>query len=232
MEKENKKINIKIVIPAVLIVIFTALMGVIVLIGNNGTKNIELDVTNKSKDYYNVGDTITGENFEVTLKSVEFVDFINLDKKTTSIYGNDYGTTFGDDNFGLSVEPVTRRKTVEQGSAILSYTLDFKYVGKSEYRSYSTFGKPIVKYNNEYTFSQDYLSTSNKGDGWTILCVDNKYMGLVSDIYNSSDTYKPLSGITYHVRGFITIPLEVENNLERPLTIKFLNLSDKEFIIR
>lgn len=206
MEKRSK---LKVIISVAVAIVILAIVGVVFFTGK-GSENKSV-----KEKVYEIGDTIQNEKFEMTLKSIEFVDFINVDRgeKNSNVY-------YGSDNFGLALEPCKQKLTPKDNETILSYTFEYKYIGKSDFQSYFGFAKPIITFDNDYKFTTNYFSARNNGNGWTILEIDDNKMRM-NDILYSGNSYKALEDITYYVRGAIIVPSQVKNNINKSLTIQF-----------
>lgn len=221
--KKSSKIAIVVAIVAVV-----AIIAVVAIFMNKGKEATgETKADNKT---YKIGETIQNDKFTMTLKSVEFVDFIDMHTKAhpDPVFG---GYKIGADTFCSPADNENGSMTADEGNAILFYTLEYKFIGKSQYYAYSDFGKPIVKYDKEYTFSDNYLSARNKGDGWTIFCVDDNKMRTVGMLASGSQ-YEPLDDTTYLVRGAIQVPEKLKNDTEKSLTIQFNELGKGTYKIR
>lgn len=224
MEEKKKHTKLILIIAIALVAIIVAVVIGMSVWGKKG-ENKEQKTTEKN---YNIGETIKNDNFEMTLKSVEFVNFINLSTERDTKFKQNY---YGTDRFCLSIDQEGDRKlTAEDEETILSYTLEYKYIGKKDYSTIASIGNPVVKYNNEYTFNTKYFSASNSGDGWIILDSDDTIR--LNNVYWGSKKYKPLEDKNYLVRGFIILPIKVKNDIETPLTIRFNGLVNDTYKIR
>lgn len=204
--------------------IILCLLTIICLFGVIGCSN-----SNKN---YSIGDTMINDNWEVTLKSAEFVDFMNLETDTLGRHGGE--------NFGsTTIEPTDKKYKLEgvNGNALLVYTFEFKYTGKETYKDhFSTVGSTRVMYDTEYSFSENYFNfvKDNKGK-WIFLNNDYnalKGVSILQNMYSTSGEYKPLDDTIYFVKGVIAVPEKVKNDTEAPLTIQFADITDKAFTIR
>lgn len=219
MRKENKKPNLFAII-LVIIILFIAITGVIIFkIKKNG--NSEIFPLVKT---CNIGETTSNSNFEVTLKSVEFTNKINL-----GYMSNGYGIS----DFCL---PTTKTDSSiinsKEDSIFLSYILEYKYIGKTDYTgSEDDIAKPILTFDKDYTYLKNYMSAVNNGKNneyWTILSSD---ISGNDKILHSSINFRPLEDKTYTVRGFISVPSKLKDS-DKSLTIKFQTLSNNKFKIR
>ena len=220
-----KKLNLKIIIPIVVVII--AIIGILIFTSNHKEKTVELQADN---DTYKIGETIQDDNFAITLKSVEFGNYIDMN---TIAHPDPVFKQYkiGTGNFFLPADKENGSITAGEGKTFLFYTLEYKFIGKDPYTAYSSFGTPNVTYDNEYIFNEDYVSARNKGDGWTILCIDyNKIQ--IPGILSSSSNYQPLDDTNYLVRGVIRVPEKLKNDTEKTLTIQFSNLGKGIYKIR
>lgn len=220
MKRENKKLNLSTIILLIAIIVI-AIIGVLLFeINKNGYSGIwPIEKT------CNIGDTTSNSNFEVTLKNVEFTDKINLNYTTNS---------YGGANFCL---PTTETNssyvlTSKQDTIFLSYILEYKYIGKSDYSvSDDDIGKPILTFDKDYTYTKNFMTAVNNGtdnDNWTVLSSD---ISGNDKIVHSSNNYRPLEDKTYTVRGFISVPAKLKNS-DNSLTIQFQTLTNNKFKIR
>lgn len=234
------KKNLKIIIPVAIFIIALVIVGIIV-VKNKGT-SVDAKENKIPEVVYKIGDTIQNENFEMTLKSVEFVDFINL---STQIDPKDNQHYYGTERFCLPIDQSGDNKVkveeIEADSTIIAYTLEYKFIGKNKFETGdlslssfsggSVFAGPIVKYDDEYTFDTSYFSTiKNNENGWVILNSDGTIK--FSKTYWSVNEYKPLEDKIYQVRGFIVVPSKIKNDTEKPLTIQFKTIGDSAYKIR
>jgi len=160
-----------------------------------------------------IGDTVQGDLFELTLTGVEFSEELNGDSTN--------------DNFLLPVtdgENVSTSLKTEDGEIYISFTFEYKFIGKTE-QTVGTYFIPFVRYNDEYSFYKSYY-TVQKSAVWEILDADT-----IPPLHLSSfsKTYKPLDATVYECRGFISVPKEVAEKVDNSLTIQ---LGDGTFTIR
>lgn len=153
-----------------------------------------------------IGDTVQNDLFELTLTSFEFTNELN--GKST------------DDNFFLPVadgESASTTLKPEEGEVYISFTFEYKFIGKTE-QTVGTYFIPFIRYNDEYGFYKGYCITQ-KSSAWELLDADTiPPLGLSS----FSKTYKPLDSTVYECRGFIGVPQEVADNVDGSLTIELI----------
>lgn len=182
--------------------------------------------------YYSVGDTIKNNDWVVTLKSAEFVDFMNIQTDSTGRYGGkDFGST--------TIEPASAEYKLEgkNGNVLLAYTFEFKYTGKEEYSdNFFDVGKTHIVYNDEYNFNENYFNfVMDKEQQWVLLSNDSNAMKGVpalQNMYTKHNKYPTLDDTVYSVKGVIAVPEKVKNDTESPLTIEFDVITDEAFTIR
>ncbi len=217
MGKENKKSNIRTIILIIAIIVI-AIIGVLLFKIN---KNEYSAIWSKM---CNIGETTSNSNFEVTLKNVKFTDKINL-KYTTNSYG--------EANFCLPTDETDASYVItsKEDSIFISYILEYKYIGKSDYSGSDDIGKPTLIFDKDYTYTNNFMTAVNNGtnnDYWTVLSSD---ISGNDKILHSSINYRPLEDKTYTVRGFISIPAKLKDS-DKSLIIKFQTLSNNKFKIR
>ncbi len=215
MGKRSKKTKLSTII-IIIAIIFIVIIGVILLNRYTGILQIGKNC--------NIGDTTSNSYFEVTLKNVEFTDKINLRYTPNSYGGAEFclPTTETDSSYVI---------TSKEDTIFLSYILEYKYIGKSDYSDTDDIGKPILTFDKDYTYSKDFMSAVNNGkdnDNWTIL---NSDISGNDKILHFSNNYRPLEDKTYTIRGFISVPAKLKDS-DNSLTIQFQTLSDNKFKIR
>lgn len=220
MRRENKKFNLSTII-LIIVIIVIAIIGVILFTINRNEYN---GIWSIGK-IYNIGDTTSNSNFEVTLKNVEFTDKINLNYTTNSYGGADFCLPTTETNSSYVL-------TSKEDTIFLSYILEYKYIGKNDYSGTDdNIGKPTLTFDKDYTYSKNFMTAVKKGkdnDNWTVLSSD---ISGNDKILHSSNNYRPLEDKTYVVRGFISVPAKLKNS-DNSLTIEFQTLSNNKFKIR
>lgn len=198
-----------------------------------------------------IGDTCTGNIFEITLTDTEFGDKLNTDCTSENFM------LPSEDGEGVIWVP-------EDGNIFLTFSFTYNFVGKEEYEDhFRSLGAPCVTYGEGYVFGD----ASRHGDtrfgvfaketddpSWHILThslnitlhrmlgfEENSKGSIIVDLTTEegrikgepyvNDTYQPLDKSTYECRGFISVPLEVYENENEPLSIKFSQFPG-DFIIR
>ena len=220
MRGEHKKSNLNTIIIIIAIIVIAIIGFILFKINKDGYNGIW-----QIKKTCEIGETTSNSNFEVTLKNVEFTDKINL-KYTPNSYGeSDFCLPSTETNSSYVINN-------KEDSIFLSYILEYKYIGKSDYSgSDDDIGTPILTFDKDYTYSKDFMNAVNNGTD------NNKWMILNSDIsgndkiLHSSNKYRPLEDKVYTVRGFISIPAKLKDS-DKSLTIEFQTLSNNKFKIR
>ncbi|MBE7015223.1 MAG: hypothetical protein E7417_00125 [Ruminococcaceae bacterium] len=172
-----------------------------------------------------IGDITVNSNndFEVKLISAEFVDEINMDEN--------------DENFFMPTISDKTKQTLKpsNGEALFHYTCEYKYIGTKELKDrFHDYAKPILIYDKEYHFNENYCSVRNVDSKWYYLSsdIDAEFFKVKNGIKNTvfyDSTYKPLDDTTYQVRGFISVPEKVKNE---PKSLEFcLYLMGQKYII-
>jgi len=172
-----------------------------------------------------LGDITVDSNndFEVKLISAEFVDEINMDEN--------------DENFFMPTTSDKTKQTLKpsDGEVLFHYTCEYKYVGTKELKDHlHDYAKPILIYDKEYQFNENYCSVRNVDSKWYYLSsdIDAEFFKVKNGIKNTvfyDSTYKPLDDTTYQVRGFISVPEKVKNE---PKSLEFcLYLMGQKYII-
>ena len=195
-----------------------------------------------------VGDTYTGNKFEITLTNVEFADKLNTD--CTS------------ENFMFPYEDGKGAIWAEDGNILLIFSFTYHFIGKEEFEdSFRILGIPCVSYGDGYVFGDSRHGDTKLGifakeaedPSWHILTHSlNMTLHRILGFEDSNghikvdltteegrlrgkpyinDTYQPLDKSTYECRGFISVPLEVYENTDEPLSISF-NMFGGDFTIR
>lgn len=191
-----------------------------------------------------VGDTYTGGRFEITLTNVEFADKLNTD--CTS------------ENFMFPYEDGKGAIWAEDGNILLIFSFTYHFIGKKEFdNSFLYIGIPCVSYGDGYEFGDSRHGDTK----WGIFAkeAEDPYWHILNHSLNITlhrilgfsegsnghiisydrlrgepyikDTYQPFDKSTYECRGFISVPLEVYENTDEPLSIKFQMLGG-DFTIR
>ena len=155
---------------------------------------------------HHLGDSTvdSNNNFEVKLISAEFVDEINMDEN--------------DANFFMPASNDSEKHTLKPADdcVLFHYTYEYKYVGTKELKDrFHDYAKPILIYDKEYQFSEDYCSVRKVDSKWHYLSsdIDAEFFKVKHGIKNTvfyDSTYKPLDDTTYQVRGFISVPEKVK----------------------
>lgn len=153
-----------------------------------------------------LGDKVADEYFEVSITRAEFCQTLNADPKH--------------EGFMLPLAEADRGSvstslSANEGEVYLSYSFEYKYIGKAE-QTFGTCFITMVQYNNDYNFFKNYYNVRHS-TVWEVLSADNlPPLSLTS----ASKTYKPLDPTVYEVRGFISLPKEIAENTDAPLLIK------------
>lgn len=169
------------------------------------TNEASFDTEEKDKGL-TFGDTVQDDYFELTLTRAEFAQELNGDTSS--------------DNFMLPVtegESVSTSVKASDENIYLSFSFEYKYIGKTE-KTMGTYFRPHVTYNGEYYFFKDYYIV-RQSNVWEILSNDTTPpFGLTS----ADNNYKPLDSTVYECRGFISVPKEVAENTDASLILTFL----------
>lgn len=165
--------------------------------------------TDTSEVSYGVGDTITSDYLEMTLKSVEFVDGVNRkanDSNFMTPITEEEAKELGNNNFALAAE----------GKTLLLFTFEYKYIGKDS-KSLNGIGQPFVTYGDDYKFNSMYFVGVKKAENnWLCLSSDNN-----TGFTEASSHYEPLDSTIYECKGYIVVPKEVAENQDSSLKISF-----------
>ena len=195
-----------------------------------------------------VGDTYTSDKFEITLTNVEFADKLNTDCTSENFMlpcEDGKGAIWAEDGNIL---------------LIFSFTYHFIGKEEFE-DSFRILGIPCVSYGDGYVFGDSRHGDTKLGifakeaedPSWHILTHSlNMTLHRILGFEDSNghikvdltteegrlrgkpyinDTYQPLDKSTYECRGFISVPLEVYENTDEPLSISF-NMFGGDFTIR
>lgn len=191
-----------------------------------------------------VGDTITNDNFEFTLTSVEFAHELYT-------FSNEANTTC-DDNFMLPLSetetnPGGLKIRAKDGNILLTFTFTYKFIGKSAFSdTFRELGGPCVYYGDGYMFNGNDTSAPSEyaifvktdDDNRTEWYILSHSRGL--DVHGATElpainsNYKPLDNTIYTCRGYITVPIEVSENTEESFAISFRKFTEypERFTIR
>ena len=197
-----------------------------------------------------IGDTYTGNKFEITLTNVEFADKLNTDCDS--------------ENFMFPYEDGKGAIWAEDGNILLIFSFTYHFIGKEEFEdAFRSLGAPCVTYGDGYVFGDatrhgdtkfGVFAKESEEQYWHILTHSlnmtlHRILGFEETSNGSirvdltteegrlrgqpytNDTYQPLDKLTYECRGFISVPLEVYENTDEPLSISF-NIFGGDFIIR
>ena len=200
----------------------------------NAVDGGESEAGSSENSLLSIGDTFTGENFALTLTNVAFADELYT-------FANEVNTV-ADDYFML---PLAEQQTnpgglkirAKEGSILLTFTFDYRFVGKSALSdNFSDLGAPFVYYGDGYTFDGNDTSAPTEyaifakpstEDSWYILNhADGLDVQNSTKLYAVNSNYKPFDSTTYECRGYITLPMEVCENESEPLEIIFNLVSE------
>ena len=201
------------------------------------------DSTQEEPSELKVGDTITNDRFEFTLTSVDFTDKLNID-----CYSEDFMLPYEEENEkGPSF--------AEEGYIWLIFSFTYKFIGRERFEDgFRTLGAPCVTYGDSYIFDGNEYYTRDDGKYgiyakesndvlWNILSNSKNIVlyrilgyeknsnGAINGDPYISEIYEPLDKSIYECRGFISVPLEVYENTDEPLSISF-NMFGGDFMIR
>jgi len=209
---------------------------------SGGGEDSETEEPSEPKDL-KVGDTITNDNFEFTLTSVEFANELYT-------FSNEDNTTY-DDNFMLPLletetNPGGLKIRAKDGNILLAFTFAYKFIGKSAFSdTFRDVGAPCVYYGDGYMFNGNdtsapseyaiFVKTDDNRDGWYILS-DSRVLDVqgATKLLAINPNYKPLDNTTYTCKGYITVPIEVYENTNEPLALYFQEFTEypERFTIR
>ena len=178
-----------------------------------------------------VGDTTKTNSFEFTLTSVDFANELNTDTNNENFM---LPLAEGENNSG------NFHIKAPDGNILLTFTFTYNYIGKDGTNDpFYQLATPCISYGDGYTFdgskNTEFVVIGRKDteDAYWI-CLSHIY-GLdvykIAGLLMSGWEYKPLDKTIYEGRGYISVPLEVYENTDEPLSISF-NRFDGDFIIR
>ncbi len=196
-----------------------------------------------------VGDTYTSDKFEITLTNVEFADKLNTDCTSENFmfpYEDGKGAIWAEDGNILLIFSFTYHFIGKEEFEDVFRTLGVPCVS---YGDGYVFGDSRTGDTNLGIFAKEaeepYWHILTHSVNMTL----HRILGFEEDKNGSikvdlttevgrlrgqpyiNDTYQPLDKSTYECRGFISVPLEVYENTDEPLSISF-NILGGDFTIR
>ena len=135
MEKEKRKLNLKIVKPVIVAIIVTVVGIMFATNQNKESKETQAETVIEEKELHQIGETVVDDDLEITLKYFQFVDSVYDSNALKTYVGNLSNSKPSSDNALIEV----------------NYTI--KNVGKEARTLLITFGG--VDYNDGYLFTAD-----------------------------------------------------------------------------
>ena len=196
---------------------------------------------------YHVGDTVSTDLYQVTMKNVEFTDkilvchgeirktekydFANLEEfftPTDEPFVDEDGYLL-DGIHGFSASK-------DSDTTYLYYNFEFSFIGKETHSCTYDF-RPIVSY-ADYIFNSDYMAFGRilgevkfNGHIWFNFASDEYPLveALGMEVGGFDSDLKPLSNDVYEVRGIISVPKAVAEDKDAEITLRLAGI---EFVVQ